>query len=180
MVEFKVVVSAPKSKKSYQKAVDHQQSGLMGKKLGDKFKGDVIGLSGYELEITGGSDKDGFPMRKDVDGAARKRLLVTSGVGFHSKKKGERKRKSIRGNTISQSISQINTKIITSGSKPVEKLLGKSEEKAKGSDKEKTEEAPKVEEKPVEAPKEELNVEEKLTEEPKTENKEQPTEEKKE
>ena len=142
MAEFKIVISDPKSKKSYQKAVDCQQSNLMGKKLGDKFKGDVLGLNGYEFEITGGSDKDGFPMRRDVEGAARKKILVTSGVGFHSKKKGVRKRKSIRGNTISDAISQINTKIIAAGSTPIEKLLGKTEKKA---DAEPEKEEPKVE-----------------------------------
>jgi len=157
MAEFKIVVSDPKSKKSFQKTIDQNESGLMGKKLSDMFKGDAIGLNGYELQITGGSDKDGFPMRSDVEGIARKRLLITKGVGFHSKKKGERKRKSIRGNTISQAVSQINTKIVKAGSTSVEKLLGKSDKK----------EAPK-DEKPVEAKAEEKHTEAKPAEEAET------------
>ena len=131
MAEFKIVVSDPKTKKSYQKAVDQKESQLLGKKIGDRIKGDVVGLSGYELQITGGSDSDGFPMRLDVEGMARKKLLVTGGIGFHSRKKGERKRKSIRGNTVSQSVAQINTKIVAYGSTPVDKVLAKPAEEKK-------------------------------------------------
>ena len=169
MADFKIVISDPKSKNSYQKEIEQNQGQLLGKKIGDKIKGDAFGLTGYELQITGGSDKDGFPMRSDVEGPGRKRILVTSGVGFHSNKKGERKRKSIRGNTISMSISQINTKVVTYGSKPIEKLIGKAEKKEAHK-----EEAPK-EEKPKEEPvKKEEKPEEPTKEEPKTEAKEEP------
>jgi small subunit ribosomal protein S6e len=130
MASFKVVISDPKTKKSYQKEVDQAQSHLLGKKIDDKVKGDGLGLAGYELQITGGSDKEGFPMRKDVDGPGRKRILVTSGTGFHAKRKGERRRKSIRGNTISNFIVQVNTVVVAHGSQPLEKLVGKSEKAA--------------------------------------------------
>ena len=124
MANFKIVISDPKSRKAYQKEVEQAASGLVGKKLGDKVSGNHLGLSGYELELTGGSDKEGFPMRKDFEGLARKRLLLSHGPGFHPKSKGMRKRKSVRGNTVSQSISQINLKIVTHGTKSVEELLG--------------------------------------------------------
>lgn len=163
MVEFKIVISDPKSKKSYQKEVEHHQSQLMGKKIGDKFRGDSLGLTGYDLQITGGSDKDGFPMRSDIDGTARKKVLLTKGIGFHTKKKGRRKRKSIRGNTVSTDISQINTMVVTAGSQPLEKLLGGAENKEK-----KSEEAPKEEIK-KEEPKVEKKQEEKSVEVPEPE-----------
>jgi small subunit ribosomal protein S6e len=127
MASFKVVISDPKTKKSYQKEVDQAQSHLLGKKIGDKVKGDGLGLVGYELQVTGGSDKEGFPMRRDIEGSGRKRALVTAGTGFHAKRKGERRRKSIRGNTISGFIVQVNTVVSTHGSQPLEKLIGKSE-----------------------------------------------------
>ena len=166
MADFKVVISDPKSKNSYQKELEQHQSQCLGKKINDKIKGDAFGLTGYELQITGGSDKDGFPMRSDMEGIGRKKILVTAGVGFHSKKKGERKRKSIRGNTISTAISQINTKVVTYGSKPIEKLIGKTEKREAVKEEAKPEE-PK-EEKPVEkAPEEEVKTEESET--PKTE-----------
>ncbi len=135
MANFKIVISDPKTSKSYQKEIEEHQSQLIGKKIGDKFKGDVLGLTGYELQITGGSDKDGFPMRKDVDGVARKKIVISKGVGFHSKKRGERKRRSIRGNTISTAIAQINTKVVAYGNQPIEKLLGKEEKKQESKEK---------------------------------------------
>ena len=90
-------------------------SGVFGLKVGEKFSGDVIGLDGYELEIRGGSDTAGFPMRRDVQGLARKRIFTTKGLGVRVKKKGERVRKSVRGNTISESIAQVNVLITKMG-----------------------------------------------------------------
>ncbi len=128
MANFKIVISDPKARKAYQKEVDQSASGLMGRKIGDKFSGNHLGLAGYELEVTGGSDKEGFPMRKDVEGPGRKKILLSHGPGFHPKSRGRRKRKSIRGNTISPSVSQINLKVVTYGAKSVEELLGTKKE----------------------------------------------------
>ncbi len=141
---FKLVVSDPKTKKTYQKEVSQKESGLLNRKIRDKVKGDFLGLSGYELEITGGSDKQGFPMRPDMQGVARKRVLLTGGPGFHPKQKGERRRKSVRGNVISQEIVQVNAKIVKHGTKKLEQIFGKKEEKPK----EEKKEAPKEEKKP--------------------------------
>lgn len=129
---FKIVVSDPKARKAYQKDIDEASSGLVSKKLGEKIPGDSLGLTGYEIEITGGSDKEGFPMRKDVEGIGRKRALLSSGPGFHPLLKGQRKRKSIRGNTISDQIAQVNLKVVKHGTKSIEELLGvKPKEKLK-------------------------------------------------
>ena len=138
---FKLVISDPKTRLSYQK--ESGEEGLVGKKIGEKIPGSIAGLDGYELEITGGSDKDGFPMRSDVSGIARKRILISGPPGLHSKARGMRKRKSIRGNTISADIVQINTKIVKHGSKPIEQVFGKKAEKKESGEKmaaEKTEE----------------------------------------
>jgi len=127
-MNFKLVISDPKTRKAYQKEIEQKASGLLGKKIGEKVSGTPFGLTGYELEITGGSDKDGFPMRKDVEGTARKKILLSSGPGFKPGRKGQRKRKSVRGNTISSSISQINLKITGYGQKPIDELLGTKKE----------------------------------------------------
>jgi small subunit ribosomal protein S6e len=160
---FKLVVSDPKTKKTYQKEVSQKESGLLNRKIGEKIKGDFLGLSGYEIEITGGSDKQGFPMRPDIQGVARKRVLLTGGPGFHPKQKGERRRKSVRGNTISQDIVQVNAKIVKHGAKKLEQIFGKKEKKP---EEKKPEEKPKEEAKPEK--KEEVKPEEKK-EEPKEE-----------
>jgi small subunit ribosomal protein S6e len=162
MANFKIVISDPKAKKAYQKELDQGASGLIGKKIGDKLSGNHLGLTGYELEVTGGSDKEGFPMRKDVEGPGRKKILLSHPPGFHPVSKGRRKRKSIRGNTISPSISQINIKIITYGAKSVEETFGAKKE----SKEEKEEHSPKEHKKEghAEKPKEEHAHKEKAAE----------------
>lgn len=87
-------------------------SRFIGLKIGDRVDGRLIGLPNITLEIRGGSDLAGFPMRLDVEGAVKKYILLSSGPGFKPKEKGERRRKLIRGNTISPDIVQINTVIV--------------------------------------------------------------------
>lgn len=135
MAVFKFVIS--QGNRSYQVEKEQGLCPLMSKKLGDAFTADFLGLNGYELVITGGSDKDGFPMRKDIEAVGRKQLIATKGTGFSGAKKiskklvklkGLRKKKSFRGNTISADITQINCKVSKAGGKPLEELLGKKEE----------------------------------------------------
>jgi len=97
-------------------------------KIGDEFDAGIIDLPAYKLKITGGSDKDGFPMRKGVEGSGRKRLLLSGGVGYRPKEKGVRKRKTVRGEVICEEIAQLNCMIVKYGKKPIEELLGKKEE----------------------------------------------------
>jgi small subunit ribosomal protein S6e len=131
MVEFKAVINDVKTGKSYQVPVTgHHANSLIGKKIGDVVDGIFVGLPGYKLSITGGSDKDGFPMRKDLPGVKRRRILITKGIGLQTTEQGLRLRKSIRGNTISPEVSQLNLKITQFGSKPVDELI-KVEEKKK-------------------------------------------------
>lgn len=84
---------------------------FIGKKIGDYVDGSVIGIPGKRLLITGGSDSSGFPMVPTVPGSAKKALLLSSPPGFHPKNEGERRRKIVRGNMISEEIVQINTKL---------------------------------------------------------------------
>ncbi len=123
---YKFVVSVPRERKAYQIEVD-DISPIIGKKIGDRFDGSVIGLDGYVLEIRGGTDKDGFPMTNWIDGPGRKRLLLSRGPGIHLKKKGLRKRKMVRGNTVSEEIAQINVVVREYGQKTVAEMLGKGE-----------------------------------------------------
>lgn len=130
MAEFRAVVSDPKDGKSYQVPVTgHHANSLIGKKIGDVVDGIFVGLPGYKLQITGGSDKDGFPMRKDLPGPRRKKLLVSRGTGFKAMEGGLRKRKNMRGNTIAPDTLQINLKVTQHGMKPVSELVKKEEKK---------------------------------------------------
>ena len=111
MVDFKVVISDPKTGLTVQKEIkDPASKAFMGLKIGDSVKGEPIDLQGYEFEITGGSDFCGFPMRKDVLGVGRKRILAYSGIGVKKQEKGMLQRKTVCGNTIHAKIVQVNLK----------------------------------------------------------------------
>lgn len=128
---FKVVVADPEKGKSYQlEAREPAARRLVGLRIGDKFDGDVVGLPGYELQITGGTDKDGFPMRADISGSGRTYVLLSGGAGFKPRGRGERRRKRVRGRTVSDDIVQINAKIVKRGEKPIEELIPGKETKA--------------------------------------------------
>src|SRR2546426_7786 len=114
-------VADPKTGKAYKKDITgHYANALIGKKIGEDLDGLYVGLPGYKLHITGGSDKDGFPMRTDLPGPRRKRLLLSGGVGFHPVRPGMRKKKTVRGNTVSPDILQLNLKIVVRGPKSIE------------------------------------------------------------
>ncbi len=127
-----------KNGRTVKKVLSEQHSkALMGLRIGDSFKGDLVGLPGYEFRITGGSDDAGFPMRWDVSGAGRKRILVTKGVGFRAKRKGLRKRRTVAGNTIYSRTVQVNVAVVKEGKAPLEEKpeAGESEgtvERAEG------------------------------------------------
>ena len=127
---MKLVIADPETGKTYQKEIEkNTEKVLYGQRIGDKVKGDKLGLPGYELVITGGSDKEGFPMRSDLHGTSRKKVLLSSGPGFHPKRKGERRRKTVRGSTIADDIAQVNMKVLKKGEKGLESLIEKKEKK---------------------------------------------------
>jgi small subunit ribosomal protein S6e len=125
-LEFKVTVNDTKNGKSYQTTVKESHAYfLIGKKIGDEIDGMFLGLPGFLLQITGGCDRDGFPMRRDLPTAKRKKLLLTKSTGLRKVGRGVRKRKSVRGNVISEDVAVISMKIIKYGAADVAAVLGK-------------------------------------------------------
>lgn len=123
---FKLVIS--EGEKSHQIEVEQTQSKkLVGLKIGEEIEASLVGLTGYKLKITGGSDKNGFPMKKDVDGPRRIKSLLSGGIGFKPKRDGQRRRKTVRGNTVSDDIVQINAIVTEKGAKSIDELLGSKE-----------------------------------------------------
>lgn len=113
MPEFKVVVSDPKTGRARQVTVSGDKAlAFLGRKIGDILDGSVVGLPGKKIVITGGSDSSGFPMRPDIPGGVKKAVLLSGPPGFHPREKGERRRKIVRGNVITEDIVQINVKIL--------------------------------------------------------------------
>ena len=139
MTELRIIIGT-KEGKSYQITLNAEKFvKIRGKKIGDKIPGDLVDLAGYEFEIRGGTDKSGFPMRVDLPGSVKKRLLLSGGTGYHPKEAGIRKRKMIRGNTIDEDIAQINVIVVKEGSKKLDAIFAapKGDEKAPAEKKEK-------------------------------------------
>lgn len=125
MVEYKLVISEAAS--SIARTVgDPQAAGFLGKRIGESIGGELIGASGYTFRISGGTDKSGFPLRPDLPGARQTRLYVGEGFGFHPTRVGMRKRRTFRGNTISEDTVQINLVVEQKGAKPLAELFGAS------------------------------------------------------
>lgn len=132
MVEFKIVIANPKTGRCVQKEVKEENAtAFLGKKVGEIIRGELLDLTGYEFKITGGSDYCGFPMRADVDGLGRKKILTVSGIGVLPLKKkrrknkqyqsypGSRQRRTVCGNTVHDKIVQINLTVIKQGTSPL-------------------------------------------------------------
>jgi len=129
-----LIVSDPSTGKSQKFEIqDSRMSPIVGKKIGEVVDGTFAGLQGYRLKVTGGTDKDGIPMRPDVHGSAKNHIVLSGGVGFHPKNKGERRRKVVRGNTVSPETKFLNLSVVEApkGAKPIgnEPKPEKTEEK---------------------------------------------------
>jgi len=95
------------------------------KKIAQEVDGDVLGdaYKGYIFKISGGNDKQGFPMKQGVHTAARVRLLFAKGQScYRPRRTGERKRKSVRGCVVSSELSVLNLVVVKKGDKDIEGL----------------------------------------------------------
>lgn len=126
MANFKLNISDAKGRSASREVKDPEASSLIGLAVGGAADASVAGLQG-KLTITGGSDKSGVPMRGDVHGAARKKVLLSRGVGLQEAESGQRVRKLVRGGSISEEIYQINCRF--DGELP-EKPAEEAEQKA--------------------------------------------------
>jgi ribosomal protein S6E (S10) len=137
---FKINIGT-KEGKTYKLESDSES--LIGKELHDKISGKDISsdLEDYEFEITGTSDKAGFTSMGNIEGIGLKKVLLTYGKGMKKKPrkegkkkvgrnrpKGLRLRKTVRGKVISESIVQINLKIIKEGSKKLSEIFPENKE----------------------------------------------------
>ncbi len=122
-LEFKINIGDNEGKCFSKILRDAQATALIGLKIGDRVDGNIIGFPAYEFIITGGSDRDGFPHRSNIQGAGRKKYLLSGGIGYKVLRKGRRVRKSVRGNILSEMSYQINMKVSKNGSKPLNELI---------------------------------------------------------
>jgi len=96
MASFKLCISDPSSGKTYQKEVKDAMAGpFVGMNIGENIKGDSFEMSGYELQITGGSDYCGFPMRRGILGQ-RKKIAIRRGRIQGRRERDKEKKNSMR------------------------------------------------------------------------------------
>jgi len=127
MAEFTVAVSDPDTGETHQIDVTDQDANrFVGREIGDEVEGGAVGLDGFTLEITGGSDDAGRPMRGDVRGAELSELLLEGGTGYEPTRDGERKRVTVRGREVGDATRQINAQIVA-GDGDVADLLAEEE-----------------------------------------------------
>jgi small subunit ribosomal protein S6e len=107
----------------YDKRISHE---VLGDSLGDDFKG-------YVFKISGGNDKQGFAMKQGILTASRVRILFRDGMScFRIRKRGERKRKSVRGCIVSADLSVLNLVVVKKGAAEIEGLTDKQKPRRLG------------------------------------------------
>lgn len=105
---------------------------FIGKRIGSVLDGSVVGIK-KKIKVTGGTDAHGFPLRPDVHGGRKTKILASGGVGYHPKRKppskrkkrrnkrpvgGKRKRILVRGNVVPENVAQINAIILQASQTP--------------------------------------------------------------
>merc|ERR1712005_8996 len=98
---------------------------FMDRKIGQEVPLDSLeeGFAGYQVRISGGLDKQGFPMKQGISTAHRVRVLLGKHPGyFNPKRKGERRRRSVRGAIVAQDIAVLNLVLVRQGEQPLPKL----------------------------------------------------------
>jgi ribosomal protein S6E (S10) len=95
---------------------------LYDKRISQEVEGEALGeeFAGYTFRISGGNDKQGFPMKQGVLTNTRVRLLLTKGLScYRPRRRGERKRKSVRGCIVGSDLSVLNLVVVKKGEQEV-------------------------------------------------------------
>lgn len=107
----------------YDKRISHTVDGAV---LGDQFEG-------YVFKISGGNDKQGFPMKQGVATNQRVRLLLAKGHScYRPRRRGERKRKSVRGCIVGPDLSVLNLVIVQKGANEIPGLTDETKPRRLG------------------------------------------------
>ncbi|MCJ1317664.1 40S ribosomal protein S6 [Xylographa vitiligo] len=108
---------------------------FMDRRMGAEVPGDSVGdeFKGYIFRITGGNDKQGFPMKQGVMHPTRVRLLLADGHScYRPRRTGERKRKSVRGCIVAMDLAVLALSIVKKGDGEIPGVTDKMEPKRLG------------------------------------------------
>ena len=95
---------------------------FMDRRMGQEVTGDALGdeWKGYVFKITGGNDKQGFPMKQGIMHPTRVRLLLSDGHScYRPRRTGERRRKSVRGCIVAMDLAVLALSIVKQGEEEV-------------------------------------------------------------
>ena len=101
---------------------------FMDRRMGQEVPGDSIGseFKGYVFKITGGNDKQGFPMKQGIMHPTRVRLLLSTGHScYRPRRTGERKRKSVRGCIVAMDLAVLALSVVKQGDEDLPGLTDK-------------------------------------------------------
>ncbi|KAI0460797.1 40S ribosomal protein S6 [Komagataella kurtzmanii] len=104
---------------------EHKLQAFYEKRMGQEVDGDSVSdeFKGYVFKITGGNDKQGFPMKQGVMHPTRVRLLLSKGHScYRPRRAGERKRKSVRGCIVAADLSVLSLVVVRQGEQQIEGL----------------------------------------------------------
>jgi len=126
LATFKLNISDKKGRTITKEVKEKEAGPFLGLTVGAELDAALVGEAG-KLKITGGSDKSGVPLRGDIHGGARKYILLSKGVGLRDAENGQRIRKLVRGNTITEEVYQLNCSF--DGELKVEEKVAEGQEK---------------------------------------------------
>ncbi|KAF8366146.1 rps-6 [Pristionchus pacificus] len=124
-MKLNVAYPATGQQKSFEVEEDKRLRVFFEKRMAQEVEADSIGeeWKGYVLRITGGNDKQGFPMKQGVLTNGRVRLLLGKGAScYRSRRTGERKRKSVRGCIVDAQMSALSLVVVKKGDNDIEGL----------------------------------------------------------
>lgn len=121
-MKINIAFPANGTQKSLEFPDQKQWAKLIDMKVGQEFDGAILGaeFAGYIFKITGGSDSDGFGMKRGVLTKSKLKLLLKEGSsGYFAKREGTPKRKTVRGCIIGHEIASLSLVILQKGEQEI-------------------------------------------------------------
>ncbi|MCL5412260.1 MAG: 30S ribosomal protein S6e [Candidatus Marsarchaeota archaeon] len=119
---MKIVYSDRKTGRSAQVEVGvDAATAIIGRRIGEAIDGAALGLPGYKLKITGGSDSSGFPLERGIGGSVKTAMLAHRSAAGRVLKSP--RRRTVRGGLVAADTAQVNAVITDYGAKPLDEVL---------------------------------------------------------
>jgi len=121
-MKLNVAFPSTGAQKLFEMHDEHKLRVFYEKRMGAEVEADILGdeWKGYVLRITGGNDKQGFPMKQGVLTNIRVRLLLSKGHScYRPRRTGERKRKSVRGCIVDANLSVLSLVVVKKGDQDI-------------------------------------------------------------